>query len=108
MMIVWIGMYFQRQPLDDGKSVALQSRALGGIVRQQAHFLNAEIFENLRKYRLEPKRMQLVYPYVDREANMVLFECVKGGKPGLCTEKPIIVYEKPGVYRREIYDIYGY
>lgn len=68
----------------------------------------AEIFENLRKYRLEPKRMQLVYPYVDREANMVLFECVKGGKPGLCTEKPIIVYEKPGVYRREIYDIYGY
>ena len=64
----------------------------------------AEIFENLRKYRLEPKRMQLVYPYVDREANMVLFECVKGGKPELCTEKPIIVYEKPGVYRREIYD----
>ena len=30
------------------------------------------------KYKLEPKRMQLVYPYIDKEPNMVLIEAVRG------------------------------
>ncbi len=68
----------------------------------------AEIFEVLQKYRLEPKRMQLVYPYVDREPNMVLIEAVRGGKRGMIVEKPIIVYESPNKYTDEIYQIYGY
>ena len=52
--------------------------------------------------------MQLVYPYVDREPNMVLLEAVRGGKSRMTVEKPLIIYEKPGVYMPEIYDIYGY
>lgn len=71
-------------------------------------FRLAEIFSMLVKYRLEPKRMRLVYPYVDKEPNMVLIEALKGGKPRITCEPPLIVYEKPGVYTREIYDIYGY
>lgn len=34
----------------------------------------------LVKYKLEPKRMQLVYPYIDKEPNMVLIEAVRGGR----------------------------
>ena len=71
-------------------------------------FRLAEIMVTLTKYKLEPKRMQLVYPYVDKEPNMVLIEAVRGGKSRMTVEKPLIVYRKPGEYMPEIYDIYGY
>lgn len=71
-------------------------------------FRLAEIMVMLSKYKLEPKRMQLVYPYVDKEPNMVLIEANRGGKPRLSVEKPLIVYKEPGVYMPEIYDVYGY
>ncbi len=71
-------------------------------------FRLAEIMTTLVKYRLEPKRMQLVYPYIDKKPNMVLIEAARGGKSRLQVEKPLIVYEKPGVYTPEIYDVYGY
>lgn len=71
-------------------------------------FRLAEIITTLTKYKLEPKRMQLVYPYVDKEPNMVLIQAVRGGKPRMTVEKPLIVYQSPGVYTPEIYDVYGY
>ena len=71
-------------------------------------FRLAEIMVTMSRYRLEPKRMKLVYPFVDKEPNMVLIEGLKGGCPRVTVEKPLIVYEKPGVYTSEIYDIYGY
>ena len=52
--------------------------------------------------------MQLVYPYIDKEPNMVLIEAVRGGRSRMIVEKPLIVYQAPGVYMPEIYDIYGY
>ncbi len=71
-------------------------------------FRLAEIFSLMVQYRIEPKRMQLVYPYVDKEPNMVLIEGMRGGKSRLTVEKPLIVYTEPGVYTDEIYEIYGY
>ncbi len=71
-------------------------------------FRLAEIIRTLSEYKLEPKRMRLVYPYVDREPNMVLIEALRGGKPRMTVEKPLIVYEKQGVYTPEITEIYGY
>ncbi|MED9967943.1 MAG: tRNA1(Val) (adenine(37)-N6)-methyltransferase [Blautia sp.] len=70
-------------------------------------FRLAEIMNVLTKYHLEPKRMQLVYPYIDREPNMVLIEALKGGNSRITVEPPLIVYEKPGVYTKNILDIYG-
>lgn len=69
-------------------------------------FRLAEIFSVLTRYKLEPKRMQLVYPYIDREPNMVLIEALKGGNSRITVEKPLIVYEKPGVYTKDILEIY--
>ena len=71
-------------------------------------FRLAEIISKLVEYKLEPKRMKLVYPFVDKEPNMVLIEALRGGKPRITVEKPLIVYREPGVYTDEIYDIYGY
>ena len=68
----------------------------------------AEIISALKQYKLEPKRMKLVHPFIDKEANMVLIEAVRGGKSMMKVEAPIIVYQEPGVYTEEIYTIYGY
>lgn len=70
-------------------------------------FRLAEIMTVLTAHHLEPKRMRLVYPYVDREPNMVLIEGLLGGNSRITVEKPLIVYEKPGVYTQEIRAIYG-
>ena len=70
-------------------------------------FRLAEIMGTMMKYKLEPKRMQLVYPFVDREPNMVLIEAMLGGNPRITVEKPLIVYDEPGVYTKDIIDIYG-
>ena len=71
-------------------------------------FRLAEIISLMVQYRIEPKRMRLVYPYVDREPNMVLIEGLRGGKSRMTVEKPLIVYKEPGKYTDEIYDVYGY
>ncbi len=68
----------------------------------------AEIIARMAEYKLEPKRMRLVYPLADREANMVLIEGVKGGGRQLRVEPPLIVYKEPGIYNPEIHEIYGY
>ncbi|MCQ4831823.1 MULTISPECIES: tRNA1(Val) (adenine(37)-N6)-methyltransferase [Hungatella] len=67
-----------------------------------------EIITALTKYKLEPKRMKMVHPFVEKDANMVLIEAVRGGKSMIKVEAPIVVYQEPGVYTQEIYDIYGY
>jgi tRNA1Val (adenine37-N6)-methyltransferase len=71
-------------------------------------FRLAEILKKMSDIGLEPKALRMVYPYVDREPNMVLIEGLRGGKSRITVEPPLIVYEKPGVYTPEIYDTYGY
>ena len=70
-------------------------------------FRLAEMFSMMTKYRLEPKRMQLVYPYIDKELNMVLIDGMLGANSRITVEKPLIVYNKDGTYTDDIYDIYG-
>ena len=71
-------------------------------------FRLAEIMTCLNKYRLEPKRMRLVYPFIDKEPNMVLIEANRGGRSRLTVEKPLIVFETEGQYKQEILEEYGY
>ncbi len=71
-------------------------------------FRLVEIISLLTDYKLEPKRMKFVHPYLDKEPNMVLIECIKGAKSMIKVEAPLIVYKELNVYTDEIYDIYGY
>ncbi len=109
---------------NDAKAIARHEIlcTLEDVVRQTARLLRpqgnffmvhrpfrlAEIMVLLHNYKLEPKRMQLVYPFADKEPNMVLIEANRGGRSGMKVEKPLIVYKEPGVYMPEIYEIYGY
>lgn len=70
-------------------------------------FRMAEIIRTLSRYKLEPKRIRLVYPFVDKEPNMILIEALKGGRPRVTVEPPLIVYKEPGAYTDEVRELYG-
>ena len=70
-------------------------------------FRLAEILGKMSAYGIEPKRMRLIHPYVDKEPNMVLVEGMRGAKPRMTVEPPLIVYEKSGGYTKELLSMYG-
>ena len=70
-------------------------------------FRLAEILGKMSAYGIEPKRMRLIHPYVDKEPNMVLVEGLRGGKPRMTVEKPLIVYGENGDYTEELLKMYG-
>lgn len=68
----------------------------------------AEAIELMKKYHIEPKKIRMVHPFLEKPANMVLIEGSRGGKPMMKIEEPLIVYEEPDKYTKEIINIYGY
>lgn len=118
-----IGKHGIKNP-DEPKAIARHEIKcnLDDIIREGSRLLKAngrfymihrpfrlvEIFETFTKYGLEPKRMRMVQPFVDKEPNMVLIEALKGGKSHINVEIPLIVYDEPQKYTEEIYKIYGY
>lgn len=62
-----------------------------------------EILATLSANRLEPKRLRLIHPKPGREANMVLIEAIKDGKPGgLRVVPPLVVADDHGNYGPEV------
>jgi tRNA1(Val) A37 N6-methylase TrmN6 len=61
-----------------------------------------DILTLMRAYRIEPKRMQLVYPKQGRDANTLLIEGSKDGKAGLTILPPFIVYEEDDTYTSDM------
>ncbi len=65
-----------------------------------------DIIFQMRVHKLEPKRIQFVHPYIDKEANMVLIEAVRGGKSMVRVEEPLIIYSEPGKYTKQVLEEY--
>lgn len=69
-----------------------------------------EIFAGLLNHRLQPKRMQLIQPYADQAANLVLLEARKDARAGLKNLLPLVVRNnqgsQKGQYTKEVNDIY--
>lgn len=70
-------------------------------------FRLAEILSKMVEAKIEPKRMRMVHPYVDKEPNMVLIEGKRGGNSRMTVEKPLIVYRETGIYSEELLGEYG-
>ncbi|MFU0791244.1 tRNA1(Val) (adenine(37)-N6)-methyltransferase [Virgibacillus proomii] len=67
-----------------------------------------DIISLFRKYKLEPKRLQLVYSKQGREANMLLIEGTRDGKADLKILPPLYIYNEAGDYTKEAKEIiYG-
>ncbi len=65
-----------------------------------------DLIDFMRKYRVEPKKVRFVYPKQGAEANMVLIEGIRDGKPEMKVLPPLIVYDANGSYCPELMEIY--
>ncbi len=95
--------------LEDAIQVSSQLVRQGGkvaFVHRPSRFL--DIMTLMRKYRLEPKKIQFVYPKQGKEANTLLIEATKDGNPDLKILPPLIVYNEENEYTSELKEIlYG-
>lgn len=82
-------------------------KPFGRLFMVHRPFRLADIFRSLNEHALEPKRMRMVYPFADKEANMVLIEAVRGGKSRMAVEAPLVIYQRDGVYTDEVRRLYG-
>ena len=84
-------------------------RILKGKGRFSMVYPAAQMFQAmtmLKKAHLEPKRFQLVYPYEDKPANLVLIEAVKDAKASLHPLPPLIVYNSDHVLTNKLKSVY--
>jgi tRNA1(Val) A37 N6-methylase TrmN6 len=94
--------------LDDIFKIAQQSLKSNGriaMVHRPDRFL--EIVAKMQAHKLVPKRIQFVYPKAGKDANILLIEAIKDGKPG--GEKilpPLMVYGPDGDYTDDVKEIY--
>lgn len=70
-------------------------------------FRLAEIMSKMVEVGIEPKRMRMVHPFIDKEPNMVLIEGKRGGNSRMTVERPLIVYQEVGVYSDELLGEYA-
>ena len=66
-----------------------------------------EIINLMQKYRIEPKRMRIVYPKMGKDANILLIEGIKNGKTGLKVLSPLYTHNNDGSYVDEIREMFG-
>ena len=95
--------------LEDTIKASSQLAKQGGkiaFVHRPGRFL--DIVTLMRKYQIEPKRVQFVYPKQGKEANTLLIEGIKYGKPDLKILPPLVVYKDNNEYTDEMKEIlYG-
>lgn len=94
--------------IDDVAAAASRALRYGGhlYMVHRPHRLG-DIFSALERNGLAVKRMRMVHPFEHKEANMVLIDASKGGRPYVHVEKPLIVYREAGVYTEEVRALYG-
>ena len=59
-------------------------------------FRLTEIMIKMHEYKIEPKRIRFIHPYIDKEPTMVLIEGVRGAKPRVTVEPPLIIFDRHG------------
>lgn len=88
-------------------SLLLNSKGRFAMVHRPDRIL--EIIDTFRKYKIEPKRIQFVYPKINNECNHILIEGIKDGSEGsLRILPPLYVYKDDGKWTEEILKIYNY
>ena len=66
-----------------------------------------DIIYEMRHNKIEPKEIKLVYPYENKEPNLVLIKAIKNGGQFLKIDKPLYIYREDGKYTEEILKIYN-
>lgn len=66
-----------------------------------------DILSIMRKEKLEPKVLRMVYSNKNKEPKLVLIKGIKNAKPFLKVEKNLYIYDENGNYTDEILEIYN-
>ena len=66
-----------------------------------------DIFYEMRKNKIEPKKIKFIYPNKNKKTNLVLIKGIKNGKQFLEFENNLYVYNEDGNYTDDILKIYG-
>lgn len=66
-----------------------------------------DIFNLMRKYKIEPKELKMVCPNRNKEPNLILIKGVKNANPFLKIDKNLYVYNSENKYTKEILEIYN-
>ena len=98
--------------LDDAKAIARHEVlcSLDDILRESMRLMQdksrfymihrpfrlTEIMIKMHQYKIEPKRIRFVHPYIGKEPAMVLIEGVRGARPRVTVEPPLIIYDRNG------------
>lgn len=86
-------------------SYLLKNNGTFAIVHRPERLM--EIIKFMQKYNIEPKRLRMVYPKENKDANIILVEGVKNGRSGLKIEKPLIIYDNNNRYVVEVRKMFG-
>ncbi len=69
----------------------------------------AELIAELRRRKLEPKRMRTIHSFPGSPPVLILMEAVKGARPGMLIEAPFVIYrDRSGRYTDEMQAIYDF
>ena len=71
-----------------------------GLVHRPERLI--DILTTMRKNNIEPKKIRLIYPGKNKEANILLIEGKKNGNKGLKILPPLYSHNKDGSYTEEI------
>ena len=82
----------------------LKNNGILAIVHRPERLM--DILIEMKNNNIEPKRIQLIYPNKDKEANILLVEGSKNGNPGLKIMPPIYAHDKDGNYTDDIKRVY--
>ncbi|HCT0421108.1 tRNA1(Val) (adenine(37)-N6)-methyltransferase [Staphylococcus pseudintermedius] len=65
-----------------------------------------DLFESMRHYRIEPKRLHMNFSKPGKAAQTIVVEGRKGGRQGLDIAPPFYIYDEQGDYTPEMKEIY--
>lgn len=71
-----------------------------GLVHRPERLI--DIMTTMRNNNIEPKKIRLVYPHKNSEANILLIEGKKNGKKGLKILPPLYSHNEDGTYTEEV------
>ena len=94
--------------IDDVFGIARRLLKIGGrlaFVHRTERFI--EILDIAKKYGFVVKKIRFVYSKVSKNSDLVLIECVKGGKNGVKLLPPLVVYNGDGEYSDEVKLMFG-
>ena len=87
-------------------SYLLKNGGIFAMVHRTERFI--EIIEKMKKYHIEPKRVQFVYSKKGRNSDLFLIEGIKNGRTGLKLLSPLIVHNDDDSYTEEVLEILNF